>query len=237
MSLIIKSILQLTKMFQKLNLKSLYNHCKMYKTFFICVFISLFFISCKKENSSVRKTNGKINTISVIIDDLLWNGEIGDSIRNKFASPVVGLPQEEPLFTINQFPVKLMEGFMKDSRNIMVIKKDDKESFKIVKDQYATPQNVFHISGKTADEILCLIQKNTSKIIQTIHETEIGETQRINKKTLLNPAFFRDHFNMALEVPTSYQLMLQKEGFVWFKKEIISGNTSILIYQVPISSH
>jgi hypothetical protein len=29
--------------------------------------------------------------------DQLWN-EVGDSIRNKFASPVLGLPQEEPIF-------------------------------------------------------------------------------------------------------------------------------------------
>jgi hypothetical protein len=36
---------------------------------------------------------GKVNNISVIIDEQ-WNGEIGDSIRNKFASPVIGLPQE-----------------------------------------------------------------------------------------------------------------------------------------------
>lgn len=172
----------------------------------------------------------------MIIDDLLWNAEIGDSIRNKFASPVIGLPQEEPLFTINQYPAKLMEGFMTDSRNIIVIKKDVKENFKIVKNQYASPQNVFHISGKTADDVLCLIQDNAAEIIKTIHQTEIEECQRVNKKSLLSPKFLKDNFNMTLEVPSSYQLMLQKEGFVWFKKEIISGNTSILIYQVPMSS-
>jgi hypothetical protein len=32
-----------------------------------------------------RKTAGKINTISVI-EDQLWNADVGDSIRNKFAS-------------------------------------------------------------------------------------------------------------------------------------------------------
>ena len=78
----------------------------------------------------------------------------GDSIRNKFASPVVGLPQEEPFFTINQYPVKLMEGFMTDSRNIIVVKKEEKNDFDIKKDQYASPQNVFHISGKTVDDII-----------------------------------------------------------------------------------
>ncbi|GEC70793.1 protein of unknown function [Flavobacterium flevense] len=208
----------------------------MNKIYFILFFVSIFFISCNQQNENTKETNGKINSISVIIDDLLWNAEIGDSIRNKFASPVIGLPQEEPLFTINQYPVKLMEGFMTDSRNIIVIKKDTKESFKIEKNKIAAPQNVFYISGKAADDILCLIQKNTTEIIKIIHQTEIEECQRINRKSLLSPKFFTDSFNINFEIPSSYQLMLRKENFMWFKKEIISGNTSILLYQVPISS-
>lgn len=208
----------------------------MNKIYFILFFVSVFFISCNQENENTKETNGKINSISVIIDDLLWNAEIGDSIRNKFASPVIGLPQEEPLFTINQYPVKLMEGFMTDSRNIIVIKKDTKESFLIEKNKIAAPQNVFYISGKAADDILCLIQKNTAEIIKTIHQTEIEECQRINRKSLLSPKFFTDSFNIHFEMPSTYQLMLKKENFMWFKKEIISGNTSILLYQVPISS-
>lgn len=198
--------------------------------------MSLFFVSCKQENTDPKKPNGKINTISVIIDDLLWNGEIGDSIRNKFASPVIGLPQEEPLFTINQFPVKLMEGYLTDSRNIIVIKKDTNENFNILKDKYATPQNIFQISGKTADDILCLIQQHAPEIIKKIHQTEIEELQRQHRKSLLDSKYFEVKFKIKLEMPTSYQLMVQKKGFVWFKKEIISGNTSILIYEVPLNT-
>ena len=99
----------------------------MNKAHFIFLFASLLLFSCKKENEhQPRKTTGKINTISVIIDDQFWNGEIGDSIRNKFASPVIGLPQEEPLFNINQYPVRLLEGFMTDTRAIIVVKKQKK---------------------------------------------------------------------------------------------------------------
>lgn len=208
----------------------------MNKVHFILVCMSLFFVSCKQENTDPKKPNGKINTISVIIDDLLWNGEIGDSIRNKFASPVIGLPQEEPLFTINQFPVKLMEGYLTDSRNIIVIKKDTNENFNILKDKYATPQNIFQISGKTADDILCLIQQHAPEIIKKIHQTEIEQLQRQHRKSLLDSKYFEDKFKIKLEMPTSYQLMVQKKGFVWFKKEIISGNTSILIYEVPLNT-
>jgi hypothetical protein len=183
-----------------------------------------------------RKATGKINTISVIIDDQLWNGEVGDSIRNKFASPVIGLPEEEPLFTINQYPAKLMEGFMTDSRTIIVVKKEEKNEFSVKKNQYASPQNVFHISGKTSADILKIIEINAPKIIQTIKETEITESQRINSQSLLNPKTITNKFHISLKIPKGYLYVLQENNFVWLKKEITSGNNSILIYQVPISS-
>jgi hypothetical protein len=209
----------------------------MNKTHFLFLLIPFLFISCTKKSDNLpRKATGKINTISVIIDDQLWNGEIGDSIRNKFASPVIGLPQEEPLFTINQYPAKLMEGFMTDSRTIIVVKKEEKTEFAIKKNQYASPQNVFHISGKTSADILKIIQKNTPKIIQIIKETEIAESQRINSQSLLNPQIIANKFHISLKVPSGYLYVLQQSNFIWLKKEIVSGNTSLLIYQVPISS-
>ena len=209
----------------------------MNKSLFLILSISVLVFSCKKENrDGIRKATGKVNNISVIIDDQEWNGEIGDSIRNKFASPVIGLPQEEPRFTINQYPVKLMEGFMVDSRNIIIIKKEKNNNFVVKKDQYATPQNVFHISGKTSADILDIIEKNTPKIIQIIRQTEIEESQRINKKSLLNPRVVSSKFNISLDIPSDYEYMVQDSNFIWLKKELVSGNTSVLIYQVPLNA-
>ena len=209
----------------------------MNKTHFLLLLISFLFFSCRNKSDYLpRKATGKINTISVIIDDQLWNGEVGDSIRNKFASPVIGLPEEEPLFTINQYPAKLMEGFMTDSRTIIVVKKEDKNEFSLKKNQYASPQNVFHISGKTSADILKIIEKNASEIIQTIKETEITESQRINNQSLLNTKTITNKFHISLKVPSGYLDVLENSDFIWLKKEITSGNTSILIYQVPISS-
>jgi hypothetical protein len=204
--------------------------------FIVLVFSFLFFSCTKKSDRLPRKATGKINTISIIIDTQLWNGVVGDSIRNKFAYPVIGLTKEEPLFTINQYPTKLMEGFMTDGRAIIVIKEGEKNEFSIKKNQYASPQNVFHISGKTSACILKIIEKNAPKIIQTIKETEITENQRINSQSLLNSAIILNKFNISLKIPKGYLYVLQETNFVWLKKEIISGNTSLLIYQVPISS-
>ncbi|MCU0351212.1 MAG: DUF4837 family protein, partial [Flavobacterium sp.] len=54
---------------------------------------SVLFLSCKEEKSDslLKESSGRINHLSVIIDNQLWNGEVGDSIRSKFAAPVDGL--------------------------------------------------------------------------------------------------------------------------------------------------
>jgi hypothetical protein len=209
----------------------------MNKAHFFLLLITVFFFSCEKKSSSThRSATGKINTISVIIDDQLWNGEVGDSIRNKFASPVIGLPEEEPLFTINQYPAKLMEGFITDSRIIIVVKKENKNEFLLTKNKYATPQKVFYIFGETTSEILEILQKKAHQIIEISKETEIVENQRITNLSLLNTSRVTKAFRIALKVPSGYLYAVQNNQFIWLKKEIPSGNTSILIYQVPLNT-
>ena len=203
---------------------------------FLLLFVSAFLVSCiRKDDKNAAYTSGKINTISVVIDDPLWKGEVGDSIRNKFASPVIGLPQEEPLFTINQYPVKLLEGFMTNTRNIIVVKKEAQNKFEVVENEYAVPQNVFHISGNTAAAILELIEKNAPAIIEKIRQTEIEENQSIIDTARINTQKIKTRFGIDLHVPKGYNYVLERKKFLWLKKEITSGNTSILIYEVPLS--
>ncbi|MEI7508054.1 MAG: DUF4837 family protein [Flavobacterium sp.] len=195
------------------------------------------FVSCKSKEQKPILTSGKTNEVSVIIDDQLWNGEVGDSIRNKFASPVLGLPQEEPIFSLNQFPVKLLEGFMSNSRNIIVVKKEAKSQFRIEKNEYATPQIVVHISGQTVQEILDTIQKNNLKIIGKIKESEITFLQeKIKHDTLFDSEDIINRFNITLNIPVKYKRVMHGKKFVWLKKDITSGNLSLLVYQIPITS-
>ena len=209
----------------------------MNKVHFFLLLTAVFFLSCNnKRDTSTEKTTGEINTISVLIDDQLWKGEIGDSVRNKFASSVIGLPQEEPQFTINQYPIKFLEGFVVNSRNSIVIKKEAVGRFEIKKNEFATPQNVFYISGRNTIEIIDTIEKYTSEIISIMRQTEIVETQRINDTALINTERIKKKFKIALNIPKGYNSVLTRKKFIWFKKEITGGSTSVLIYQIPIKN-
>ncbi|MBJ2123604.1 MULTISPECIES: DUF4837 family protein [unclassified Flavobacterium] len=206
----------------------------MNKTHFLLLLLPFFLTSCFKSEKQ-ETVSGKTNTISVIIDDQLWYGEVGDSIRNKFASPVLGLTQEEPLFTINQYPARLLEGFVTDSRSIIVVKKATADKFEIIRSKNL-PHNTFRIYGKSVDDIICSIELNSAQIIKIIHDAEIQKIQEDNSTSLLNKAIIKNKFHINIQIPTGYEYMLHKRNFIWLKKEIISGNTSLLIYQIPLSN-
>jgi len=209
----------------------------MNKTLFLWLIVSVLASSCSfKEDKLPEESSAAINTISVIIDDQLWNGEVGDSIRNKFASPVLGLPQEEPLFSINQYPVKLFEGFSTDSRNIIIVKKDNENKFEFKENEFATPQNAFHISGKTSFEIIDLLEKNAPEIIKKMRAIEIIHNQKIFKDSLLDTKKIQKKFNINLLIPSKYEYVMRRKNFIWLKSEIITGNISLIIYQIPWKS-
>ena len=209
----------------------------MNKTLFLWLFVSFFVSSCSfKKEKFPDDAPAAINTIAVIIDDQLWNGEVGDSIRNKFASPVLGLPQEEPLFTINQYPVKLFEGFSTDTRNILIVKKDNENKYELKENEFASPQNAFHISGKTSFEIIEILEKNAPDIIKKMRAVEITHEQKIIKDSLLDIKKIQKKFNIDLLVPSKYEYIMRRKNFIWLKSEIVSGNTSLIIYQIPWKS-
>jgi len=123
---------------------------------------------------------------------------------------------------------------MTNNRNIIVVKKGPTTQFKVLKNEYAKPQNVFHISGKTSLDILNLLQKHSGDILQIMQQTELTESQRRIDTSRLKDKQIIETFKASLKVPSGYKVVLKKDKFMWLKKEIISGNTSLLIYEVPI---
>ena len=209
------------------------------KKVILLLLVSLVLFSCKEEasnNKGLSESSGNINNISIFIDEPLWNGEIGDSLRKKLAAPVDGLPQEEPLFNINQYPTKIFNGFVKKGRNIIVVQKTDKTGFGTSKDLYAAPQNVFFISGKTTEDLLSVIESKAKELITTIKNGEIVENQKRMKKSLVDDKKITDRFGLTMNIGYGYNYETVKDKFIWLRKEFQSGYNSILIYEVPIES-
>mgnify|MGYP006168525699 FL=1 len=119
---------------------------------------------------------------------------------------------------------------------MIIVKKNDKNLFQIKANEFAETQNSFHISGKSTNEILFLLEKHTAEIIKRMRETEIKANQLILSDSLQNTDKIKKKFNVDLSIPIEYDYVRRRKNFIWLKKEITSGNTSILIYQIPYNS-
>lgn len=209
----------------------------MNKALFLYFGILFLGVSCSNRNDKNDPTTfSKPNQVTVLIDDQLWNGEVGDTLRNTLAAPFLGLPQEEPVFSLNQYPVKLLEGFTSNSRNIIIIKREDKSQIRFQENEYANPQIVVHISGRSVQELLDSMHQNDSLIIKRIKESEIKVYQQwLKRDTLMNTAKIAERFGISLDIPARYRMVMGGKRFIWLKKEITSGNLSLVFYQLPLS--
>lgn len=208
----------------------------------ITIFLfSIFFIltSCgeDKENKVVlTNSSGNINNLSVIIENDLWNGEVGETIRRILAAPVDGLPQEEPLFSINQMPPEAFSGFVRKNRIFLQIQKGKEANVKVAENPYATPQTGIKITGQSDQEIIDLLEKNSEDIISTFKTTEIKEKQRRIKKSLKDDTKLENELGVSLTFPSAYRYAKEEDGFFWIRKDIPNGSLEILVYEVPLST-
>ncbi len=203
---------------------------------FLALLFSVLLFSCKDNEPKKVAATGAINSLAIAINDNLWSGEIGDSLRKKFAAPVDGLPQEEPLFTIQQFPVRLFDAYKNSNTNLILIKKEEKTGYRVVHDQHMKPQNLVVISGKSIAEIIAFIDQNGDSLVTLFRETEIKRSQALVRENLLSDVKLNKKFKISLDVPATFQYVMEKPNFIWMKKEILSGNTSILVYKVPFKT-
>ena len=197
------------------------------------------FVACKKGQSdtvsNVRTSAGRINNLSIITENAFWNGEIGDSIRTKFASAVDGLPQQEPLFTLKHFPPELFEGFITTTRIALIIGKTDVNIFEIKTNEFANPQTTVHVGGTSEEEIIKILEKNYLKVIEAFKKQELAENQTRISKSLLDVDKIKKKFGVNIKIPDAYKYILDKDKFMWIRKETHSGNASLMIYEVPIA--
>lgn len=206
------------------------------------VFAGLFFmLSCtKKEKAPVNNLNssfGSRNEVVLVIEDSLWIGTIGDSIRAKLAKPIVGITDQEPIFDLVQLDPKIFTKKAKTARNIVLFSTQTAHEFILEKSLNATPQNFFFIRAKTNDDLIKLFNSNADSIISVFKSSEMNEEMhKVVRSSKLNYKELKELFGCTLKIPDSYHLQMENESpFLWYQKDLSSGNVNLVLYEFPIN--
>jgi len=211
------------------------------KKLFLISLIIIAFVSCNKDTKLTKVSAiGKINSVLVVIDNDKWQNEIGDSVRDVLAKPLVGFPQEEVTFSLSQVSAPNFNRMLKHSRNIVSIKFGNKNSFSILKNKYAAPQRIVVITTKNKADLVKLLSKHEKEIINTFKESDIRTSQNLQ----LKKSWDKDKDNIktfkntgvSLKIPYDYIKERDTLNYVKFIKDISEGYLYLQIYTVPLES-
>ncbi|WP_299609170.1 DUF4837 family protein [uncultured Aquimarina sp.] len=192
--------------------------------------------SSEEINGSLAQSIGKINELAVVVDNDVWTGSLGDSIRKYFGAEVPGLPQEEPLFSMKQIPSDAFTGLSRRYRLFLKVQQGDESKVYRANNKYATPQLGYVITGTSDEEIVKLIQERSADIIANYKEVETKEKQYRIKKSLEYIPQLKEKMGITLKMPSAYRIAKEEDKFFWLRKDVTNGDMNLMIYELPMGS-
>ncbi|RPE00236.1 DUF4837 family protein [Aureibaculum marinum] len=209
------------------------------KTLLTLAVVSIFFISCnsKKTELTLKESNSRINHLTIVIENNLWKGEIGDSLRNIIAAPVLGLPQEETQFTVNQVTPKAFSSLFQRNRNILFVGIDPNEGYYTKPNIFAAPQLTMTIFGKDIKTLSQLIQSHKEDIISVFKNSDLKlyQKERTENHMEYNAIKTFTNLNFKLNIPLTYAVVDDTGDFLWLRQDISKGSLNIIAYELPLT--
>ena len=202
-------------------------------------FCGLLVLGCaeKAEDTALPIVMEESNNVLIVMDDELWLGALGDSVRSYLAVEVPGVRPPEPMFSLNHLTPSMFKGGVKKFRNVILFNNQSSAShFKYLPEQYAKDQVYFDLESDSNEVLMEYFLKHAIEIRNKIYYAEISLIQKqIKSRKQHSPQLLLDRFDMQLDVPSIFEVKVQEDDFIWFKKERASGSIGLLVYAVDKS--
>lgn len=195
--------------------------------------ISLY--SCQSNETTKASSSGKSNEIILVVEDNLWKSSLGDTIQSYFSTSRQGLPQPEPLFKVVQIKLDEFTRLFQTHKNVLAIAIDSslsKAKYETGSNVWATPQRVIKITAPTIELLKESFLEHRRDIYNFYENAEIERLQSVFSKSINVKAneLIKKKFNLDMNVPADYFVAINKENFVWLRKEANILSQGILIY-------
>lgn len=208
------------------------------KRILLPLLLSFFFITCKDGKKVTYKPQsiGAINTLAVVMDSRLWEGPVGDKIREKFAAPSIGLIWDEPIFSIDHMPRSVFTGPTRHRRSVLFVNLDTLDVAQIQTDTYATPQRIGVIKGESEEQLISNIEAGADRLIAAYKDLELQESQKRFLRSLNKEKDLEEEFGISMRIPSIYKVGMREENFIWIDRQIPRGTMNIIAYTMPSGS-
>ncbi len=204
---------------------------------YTCIILLFALFACQenrqKDVATLPSMTGGLNELVIVLEEHLWQGDIGDSLRSVLGAEVQGIPWQESIFDLVQIPPKAYTRIFETHRNLLYFEKEKKASVSFQENINAKGQLMALVTYQNTEELNVLLKQYASVIAYRFQEQE---KLRLKTQIVLQTGLekvFQKH-EIYLNIPKDFSLVLDTTDFTWIEyspndKEIIQG---VFVYEI-----
>lgn len=209
------------------------------KKLFLLLLLSLMFSSCGTGVMD-NVASGKPYEVFVVAPKAVWNGVVGDTLRNTFGEEVEWVNQPEPIFDLFSITPAALNNISRVHRNLFIINIDpkvDSTVFSVREDVWASGQVVMDLVGPSDRSIADYWGENgqtITKWLSNVERDRMDKRARQYDEPKLEQ-MIAEKFGLDINIPRGYTLNNQGENFIWISYEMKLASQGLIIYSFPKS--
>ena len=208
---------------------------------YACIILLFTLFACQengqKDVNTLPSMTGALNELVIVLEEHLWQGDVGDSLRAVLGAEVQGIPWQESIFDLVQIPPKAYTRIFETHRNLLFFEKGKKASVGLQENANAKGQLMALVTYQNTEELKVLLKQYATVIAYRFQQQE---RERLRPQMVLQTGLekvFQKH-KVDLNVPKDFTLVLDTTDFTWIEyspkdKEIIQG---VFIYEINLET-
>ena len=191
-----------------------------------------------KESRKARSVGGTSEILMITQNDEQWKGQMGQAVRDFFEQEQYGLPQPEKNFKVAHLNIDALNDMFKKHRNLIIAKIDKDIKNPLVETQKnweSEPQFVIRITASSPESWVRTFESQKDGLKLIFDENERARFQEFFRPTtdykIVNK--LKERFGVTMNIPEGYFIGIDKDDFMWIRKETSDMSMAFLIYELP----
>ncbi|MCW3804042.1 DUF4837 family protein [Plebeiibacterium marinum] len=209
----------------------------MKKSIVLILIIAYVISGCKTTPDSNKPTpSGAAGVMVIVMNDKVKNTEAGKKLWDMMVQPMIGLPQEEPMFDVSVIPFRALSDFMKTYRNLITVEVGEgvtEEGIKFYRGTWAKQQALVRIYAKTIESFEQMVVENELKLVGFFTKAERERLSKYYSKAFNQKLTdkVKNDWGFYMTVPRDFDLRKESDDFLWMSHETAKSSLGLLVYQ------
>lgn len=212
------------------------------KKILFLVLILLTVVGCKNKNEKkfIRDSAGNPFEMFAVMPKGLWDGALGDTVRNSLMKNVEMINFEEPALDVLYLSPEGFKGLALEHRNVLIARygsEYNKAEVISERNKYVQPQLYVIFQAPNQKELLALVEQKIDSVRNVFDKEENARfAAKVSKKgAVAVQDSIRKIFGLTMAVPsgTKVRNIIKDSSFLWSSYEMPESSQGLIIYSYP----